>query len=307
MSKYTDYDTVSQTYDNLRYATGVELLTSVACGVLNKKPEDVVLLEAGCGTGNYSLGLLENGIGSVTMIDGSNGMLKKAEEKVKRFGSKVKEIKQHILPTLPYPDSSFDVITLIEVAHHLDSYHLDDEATTRDLSRETKEKDCVTRYPNLSKLLKEVYRVLRPGGVFVIDHPFQNNIDASWLSLAPKALSIYKQACIPETDLFTMLRSENYDNIFFVQRPGSSITTVGLYGNPECVFDPKFRNSCSEWQYMDRSGELPAVLDVLTKKKAEGKLEQYVHEIASLHRDVGETTLLFAQKPDTLLGRGGKW
>ena len=42
----------------------------------------VVLLEAGCGTGNYSLGLLENGIGSVTMIDGSKGMLQKAEEKV---------------------------------------------------------------------------------------------------------------------------------------------------------------------------------------------------------------------------------
>merc|ERR1712168_1190502 len=147
-------------YDNLRYATGVELIAQISCGVLKKRPENVVLLEAGCGTGNYSEGLLNNGIGSVTMIDGSKGMPHKAEEKVRKYGSKVKEIKQHILPTLPYPDSSYDVITLIEVAHHLDTYHLEDDALTRDLSRDTREKNCVTRYPNLCKLLKEVYRVL---------------------------------------------------------------------------------------------------------------------------------------------------
>lgn len=297
MSKYTDYETVSQTYDNLRFATGVEVIASISCGLLNKKPEEVVLLEAGCGTGNYSLGLLENGIGSVTMIDGSKGMLQKAEEKVRKFGKKVKELKQHVLPTLPFEDNSYDVITLIEVAHHLDSYHLEDAALSRDLTKEGKSRDRLSRYPNLSQLLKEVFRVLKPGGVFVIDHPFQNNIDASWLSLAPKALSLYKQACIPETDLIEMLKEENYSNVFFVQRPGSSITKIGLYGNPECVLDAKFRNSCSEWQYVERSGELMAVLGLLNQKKAEGKLDEFVHEIAELHRTVGETSLLFAQKP----------
>jgi len=300
MSKYTDYETVSQTYDNLRYATGVELIASISCGLLNKKAEDVVLLEAGCGTGNYSEGLLVNGIGSVTMIDGSKGMLQKAEEKVRRFGKKVKEIKQHVLPSLPYPDSSYDVITLIEVAHHLDSYHLEDAALSRDLTQDQKARDRVSRYPNLNELLKEVFRVLKPGGVFVIDHCFQNNIDASWLSLAPKALSIYKQACIPETDLIEMLREKNYEHIFFVQRPGSSITKVGLYANPENVLDPNFRKNCSEWQYVERSGELPQVLELLQKKKDEGKLEEFVrNEVSTLHRTVGETSLLFAQKPST--------
>jgi len=296
MSKYTDYDTVSQTYDNLRYATGVELMTSISCGLLGKKPEDVVLLEAGCGTGNYSLGLLENGIGSITMIDGSKGMLEKAGEKVKKFGSKVKEVKQHILPTLPYPDNSFDVITLIEVAHHLDTLWLEEGAANRDVTKAPLKTDFKKRYPNLTKLIQEVMRVLKPNGVFFIDHPFQNNIDASWLSLAPKALSLYKQACIPETDLIAMLKQESYDNVFFVQRPGSSITKIGMYGNPECVLDPKFRNSCSEWQYVDKSGELPAVLEKLEKKKAEGKLAEFVHEISELHRSVGETSILFAQK-----------
>ena len=73
------------------------------------------------------------------------------------------------------------------------------------------------------------------------------------------ALSIYKQACIPETDLIEMLREKNYEHIFFVQRPGSSITKVGLYANPENVLDPNFRKNCSEWQYVERSGELPQV------------------------------------------------
>jgi len=297
MSKYTNYDKVSQTYDNLRYATGVELITSIACGVIKKEPEEVVLLDAGCGTGNYSLGLLVNGIGSVTMVDGSEGMLQKAKEKVQKFGSRVKEIKQHFLPTLPYPDSSFDVITLMEVAHHLDTYHLEDDALTRDVTLDRKKKDGVLKYPNLNQLIQEAFRVLKPNGVFVIDHMFQNNIDASWLSLAPKALSIYKQACIHESDLISMLRTHSFDNIFFVQRPGSSLTTTGLFGNPECVLDPKFRNSLSKWQFVERSGELPGILELLNKKKEEGLLEEFVRdEVASLHRTVGESTLLFAQK-----------
>lgn len=297
MSKYTDYDTVSQTYDNIRYATGVELIASIVCGLLGKKPDEIEVLEAGCGTGNYSLGLLENGIGSITMIDGSNGMLEKARAKVKGFGSKVKEVKQHLLPTLPFLDNSFDVITLMQVSHHLDTYHLEDEALTRDATKDPPKKNFKTRYPNLHKLMDEVMRVLRPGGVFVMDHCFSSNIDASWLSLTPKALSIYKQCCIPEIDLIKMLKMGGYTNVFFAQRPGSSITTIGLYGNPESPLDPNFRKNCSEYQYIERSGELEEFLELLNNKKKEGKLDEFIkNEVSKLHQVVGESTLLFAQK-----------
>jgi len=291
MSKYANYDKIAETYDNLRFATGVETIASIVSGLLKKNAQEIVLLDAGCGTGNYSLGFLENGIGSVTMIDASQGMLQKAREKVQNYGDKVKEVKQHILPTLPYPDGTFDVVTLIQVVHHLDTYHLEDEAANRDTT-----KDCSNRYPNLSIVLKEAHRVLKPHGVLVMDHSFQHNIDASWLILAPKALSVFKKAHIPEGDLISMLQMENYQNIFYVSRPGCSVTKTGTFSNPECVLDAKFRNSCSEWQYVERTGELPGILELLTKKKEEGKLNEYVHEISKLYRVVGETTLVFAQK-----------
>ena len=41
MSKYTNYEKVSQTYDELRHAGHVDTMTNVVCGVLRKKPEDV--------------------------------------------------------------------------------------------------------------------------------------------------------------------------------------------------------------------------------------------------------------------------
>lgn len=295
MSKYTNYENVSKTYDNIRYATGVETIVSIVSGLLRMKPEEVNLLDAGCGTGNYSQGFLENGIGSITMIDGSTGMLQKAKEKIKGYESKVKDLKLHLLPSLPFPDASFDVVSLIEVAQHLDTYHLEKEAFNRDHTS-VLDKDPRIIYPNLSVMINEAFRVLKPHGVFVIDHCFTSNCDASWLQLSPIALALYKQAMIPEIELIKMLRGEGFQNVFIVQRPGSSITRQGMFSDPECALDPNFRKNCSEWTHVEATGELPGVLELLNKKKQEGVLNEFVKDLSKYHAVVGETSLLFAQK-----------
>ena len=41
MSKYTNYEKVSQTYDSVRYASGVETISCILAGILKKKPEEV--------------------------------------------------------------------------------------------------------------------------------------------------------------------------------------------------------------------------------------------------------------------------
>lgn len=298
MSKYTNYEKISQTYDELRHAGHVGTITNVLCGMLRKKPEDVCMLEAGCGTGNFSLGFLQNGIGNLTMFDASVGMLERAKQKVHGFNSAVREITQHKLPTMPFEDNSFDVVTLIQVLHHLDTFHLSTDSfeSESDVSH-APTKSYRAKYPNAVSTIQEAYRVLKPNGVLVIDTSFEHNIDAHWIALAPKATAIFKQAFMPGNDLIELLQNENYKSVFFTSNPSNSCTTTGLYDNAELIFDENWRNSLSEWSFVNRTGELAGILDLVRKKKEENKLEEFAYEMNKKFRLVGETTTVFAQKP----------
>lgn len=308
MSKYTNYEKISQTYDELRHAGHVDTMTNVVCGILRKKAEDVVMLEAGCGTGNFSLGFLQNGIGHLTMIDASAGMLERAKQKVKSYTKEVKELKQHMLPTIPFDDDTFDCVTLVQVLHHLDTYHLktqtidpDTEMTGKDDPELAAPHNNVmnyrARYPNLVRCIQEAYRVLKPKGVLLIDTSFEHNIDAHWISLAPKAATVFKQAFMPGNDLIELLQTENFKEVFFTSSPSNSCTRTGLYDNPELIFDENWRKSLSEWSFIERTGELAGVLDLIKKKKDDGHLDQFAWEMNKKFRLVGETTTVFAQKP----------
>jgi len=309
MSKYTNYEKVSQTYDELRHAGHVDTMTNVLCGILRKKPEDVQMLEAGCGTGNFSLGFLQNGIGHLTMIDASVGMLERAKQKVKGYVNEVRELKQHRLPTMPFEDETFDCVTLVQVLHHLDTFHLkesNNHTNESDMNgKDDPEANCPhapsnnyrAKYPNLVRCIQEAYRVLKPNGVLMIDTSFEHNIDAHWISLAPKAANIFKQAFMPGNDLVELLQTENYKEVFFTSLPSNSCTRTGLYDNPELIFDENWRKSLSEWSFIERTGELAGVLDLVKKKKDMGQLEQFAWDMNKRFRLVGETTTVFAQKP----------
>lgn len=74
--------------------------------------QDLHVLDAGCGTGNYAKALLDFGVGSVTLLDASRGMLDKAREKLadEIASGRVKEVVETAMPPLPFPDASFDVV-----------------------------------------------------------------------------------------------------------------------------------------------------------------------------------------------------
>ncbi|WAR12737.1 hypothetical protein MAR_026917, partial [Mya arenaria] len=73
---------------------------------------DIHVLDAGCGTGNYSSALLERGLGQVTMIDASSGMLQQARDKLGHAlaDGRVKQMLEVKLPELPFPDKTFDAV-----------------------------------------------------------------------------------------------------------------------------------------------------------------------------------------------------
>ncbi|HEX8497399.1 MAG TPA: class I SAM-dependent methyltransferase, partial [Actinomycetales bacterium] len=98
-------------------------------------------LEIGAGTGFFSLNLKQAGIiDQVHVTDLSPGMVAAAERNAERLGftvrGQVADVEQ-----LPYGDDSFDLVVGHAVIHHV---------------------------PDVEQALREVLRVLRPGGRFVI-------------------------------------------------------------------------------------------------------------------------------------------
>lgn len=95
------------------------------------------LLDIGCGTG-YLIELLQNRKkADYYGLDLSPEMLKMAKAK---FGNDV-TLKEGEADSLPYKDDTFDVVTCIQSFHH---------------------------YPYPEKAMSEVYRVLKPGGLYIL-------------------------------------------------------------------------------------------------------------------------------------------
>ena len=107
-------------------------------------PEEVrgkAVLDAGCGTGIFSIIFARNGAGRVTGIDISPGSLGTAEGLKEKFGLGNARFEKQNMLRLPYPDASFDIVWAWGTVHH----------TTDPLGAVT-----------------ELMRVLKPGGSILL-------------------------------------------------------------------------------------------------------------------------------------------
>jgi ubiquinone/menaquinone biosynthesis C-methylase UbiE len=99
-------------------------------------------LEIGCGTGYFSLNLMQAGvIDQLTCTDISYGMVEALNANAERLGlaDRVRATRADA-ESLPFPDASFDLVVGHAVLHHL---------------------------PDLDRAFSEFHRVLRPGGRIV--------------------------------------------------------------------------------------------------------------------------------------------
>ena len=95
------------------------------------------LLDVGCGTGYLFELLIAQQEAEYHGLDLSPEMLKMAESK---FGGRVALV-EGAAARLPYADHSFDVVTCIQSFHH---------------------------YPDPDKAMQEAFRVLKPGGLYIL-------------------------------------------------------------------------------------------------------------------------------------------
>ncbi|MGZ6441808.1 MAG: class I SAM-dependent methyltransferase, partial [Pseudobdellovibrionaceae bacterium] len=112
------------------------------CGA--KAPAKIA--DLGCGSGIFSSILSDKGF-DVIGVDISPGMIKLAQEKFPKSKYRTEFIVGDV-ESLPFADASFDAILLSGLLHHL---------------------------PDPSLCIKEVYRILKPGGVFTAFDPNREN------------------------------------------------------------------------------------------------------------------------------------
>jgi len=106
---------------------------------LQQLPAGCSILDLGCGTGHFSDYMQKKGF-NVTGIDPSEGMLDFARKNFPTVN-----FQKGYSTSLPFPDNSFDYLLCIEVLRYL---HPDDVALS----------------------YKEIFRVLKPGGNFLVTH-----------------------------------------------------------------------------------------------------------------------------------------
>lgn len=152
-------------------------------GILNLSQEDKIL-DLCCGQGRHSLELAKRGFQNVEGLDRSHYLIQKAKANAKRKGLNVK-FREGDARKLPYPPDTFDVVMILGNSF---GYF---ETISDDL-----------------RILKEVFRVLKPWGKILIDvadgeylrENFQPRswewIDKKYFVCRERSLSIDKQRLI---------------------------------------------------------------------------------------------------------------
>lgn len=138
------FNNISKNYDGLNrvitFGIDIQWREQVVALVNEYKPKKI--LDIATGTGDLAIMLNKTNAEKIIGLDISEGMLAVGKEKVKQLKLDDKiELIVGDSENIPFEDNSFDAITV--------SYG-------------------VRNFENLNKGLQEIYRVLKPGGVFVV-------------------------------------------------------------------------------------------------------------------------------------------
>ncbi len=277
MSRYERYDQVAADYDRSRIALGAEIIAGLlAAGA--KPLEELALLDAGCGTGNYSAALAEH-VGRITAVDLSAEMLAVARAKLADAAAAGRvAFHEASIDALPFPEASFDAVMFNQVLHHL-------------------EDGTDPAYGGHRRALAEAQRVLRPGGRVIVNVCSHEQLrDGYWYyDLIPAARRAALARCVTAARLEAILRA-----LGFVELE-RSVPLEGVMQGPdyfrgEGPLDPDWRRGDSIWALA--SPEELAAAEAQVRALAEsGELDAYLAARDAKRPAVGQFTFFTAVKP----------
>ena len=255
MSAYENYTAVSTDYDRTRVPVGVEII--LGCLVSRGRPlASLRLLDAGCGTGSYAA-ILRRYAGSIDAVDLNPSMLRVAQAKLDGTRGCPVVLHEAGIDALPFEDACFDAVMVNQVLHHLpDSPH--------------------DGWPMLRRVLAELARVLRDGGVAVINTCSHEQLRRGWwhASLVPHAIEAMCRRHA-DTEVLTGLLAEAglAPRGRFV--PIDAIMQGEAYFNGRGPLDPAWRRGDSLWSMVSES-ELEDALARIRVLDEAGTLDAFV-------------------------------
>ena len=163
MSRFDHFNFLGPIYDRIFGRGSNQQIIDLA----HFDPMDKVL-DLGGGTGRVALNIKPL-VQSIFVGDSAVGMLKAAR-------LKGLEVLLTCSEYLPYPNCSFDRVIMVDAFHHLADQKL---------------------------TMKEMWRVLRPGGKIVIEEPDISNLWVKFIALMEKVL-LMRTHFLPTTDIVRM-------------------------------------------------------------------------------------------------------
>jgi demethylmenaquinone methyltransferase/2-methoxy-6-polyprenyl-1,4-benzoquinol methylase len=138
------FDTISNEYDGLNrvisFGIDIKWRKKVVNLVTEENPKSV--LDIATGTGDLAINLVETNATKIVGLDISEGMLEVGRKKIEKLQLKTQiEMVYGDSENIPYKNNSFDAVTVAF---------------------------GVRNFENLEIGLSEIYRVLKPGGIFVV-------------------------------------------------------------------------------------------------------------------------------------------
>jgi ubiquinone/menaquinone biosynthesis C-methylase UbiE len=167
-------------------------LRSMTIDSAGLKPGDSVL-DVGCGTGGVTIPAKQRvgASGKAAGIDPSPEMIAVAQHKAQRKGLEI-DFRMGVIEALPYPDTSFDVVTSSLMMHHL---------------------------PEQLKVkgLAEIYRVLKPGGRLLIADMISPKVSGHQRILTSIALHRHLESGVG--DYLGLMKTAGFSEAVQLDRP----------------------------------------------------------------------------------------
>ncbi|MBX9599063.1 MAG: class I SAM-dependent methyltransferase [Burkholderiales bacterium] len=274
MSKYERYDEISKNYDKTRSAVGIEIVLGYIL-TIPEKLENIKVLDAGCGTGNYAMHLKER-LPNVISADFSQGMLNKAKEKYELHNQKNDDLIRCDISDLPFKDSCFDAIICNQSLHHLD--------------------DENTGFKNHQKFFAHAFKALKPNGLLIINTITHEQLEDGvwWGKLIKPAVDRMKKRFMPDEHLISLLNEFGFVSTEKIV-PTSTIIQEKGYFDPESLYRKEFRDGDSHFSLLTEN-ELNSVFNQLNDLTNNGGLSAYISSRDLLRQRIGQFCYIIARK-----------
>lgn len=272
MSSYEDYGRTSKNYDKTREPVGTEVIVGCMATASETPLSEMVILDAGCGTGNYSVALLPH-VKKIEAVDMNPGMIEVASRK---FSGGNISFHEAPIDDLPFESESFDGVMINQVLHHLSENGGDFSAHRG--------------------VIAEFARVLKPGGVLTINTCSQEQLRHGYwyYALIPSAARSLWRRYAPLDALVGILGESGleYRGRF---APTDATVQGEAYFDARGPLDGEWRDGDSAWSLV-ADGELEYALSEVEDMERHGELEEYVARNDSRRTDVGQISILHAIK-----------